>query len=105
MSALLESGKAFAWGKAMQLIDGGKHDAIPDKQYLVCEGGYTRGEAPTFQQAVTMAKRMRWFSPEGAFSIYEVRTGIHFEVPTNTVFDDLILMAYPNRPMNAASST
>jgi len=85
----------------MRLIGGGKHDAKSDKQYLVCEGGYKHRDASTFRDAVALAKKMRWFSPDGAFSIYEVHTGIHFDAPKNTLFEDLTLLTMPNASFHA----
>ena len=87
--------------RAMLFFGGGMRDAPSGKQYVVCEGGYRQVEASTFQDAVGLAKRIRWFSPDGAFSIYEVQTGIHFEVPNNTIFDDLTLLTMPMLPLHA----
>jgi hypothetical protein len=87
----------------MPFVGSGKRDARPEKQYLVCEGGYKHVEASTFQDAVGLAKRIRWFSPDGAFSIYEVKTGIHFDVPKNTIFDDLTVVTMPTMPFHAKS--
>ncbi|PPQ36935.1 hypothetical protein SAMN06265338_10987 [Rhodoblastus acidophilus] len=86
----------------MRFVGGGKNEVKSDKRYLVCEGGYKHGAASTYQDAVALAKKMRWFSPEGAFSIYEVQTGIHFDVPKNTIFDDLTLLTMPTAPFEAA---
>ncbi|MCW2285508.1 hypothetical protein M2323_003349 [Rhodoblastus acidophilus] len=80
----------------MHAVGGAEHGEKSDERYFVCDGGYRVGEAATFEEAVTLAKRLRWLSPDGAFSIYEVRTGIHFEVPRSTFTDDLARLASPS---------
>jgi hypothetical protein len=49
-------------------------------KYMVCVGGYPREALSTFAEAEARAWDLLRFEPRGDFSIYEVETGIHFDV-------------------------
>jgi hypothetical protein len=65
-------------------------DAAPGK-YMVCVGGYPREAAPTFAAAEARACDLLRFAPEGDVSIYEVETGIHFEVAQSPRLDEGVM--------------
>ena len=49
-------------------------------KYMVCVGGYPRATMPTFAEAAARARDLTWFEPDDDLSIYEVETGIHFDI-------------------------
>lgn len=55
--------------------------------YMVCIGGYPRESAPSFAAAAARALTMARFEADADFPIYEVETGIHFDVPLDPRFD------------------
>jgi hypothetical protein len=57
------------------------------EKYVVCAGGSSLGRLPTFAAAAARARGFRRFAPADEISIYEVETGIHFDVPTEPRFD------------------
>lgn len=60
-------------------------------KYMVCVGGYPREAASTFAEAEARACDLLWFEPDGDFSIYEVETGIHFDVPKRPRSDEGVM--------------
>ena len=58
-------------------------------KYLLCVGGYPLAKLPSFTAAAEAAQeRMSdLFELNDDFSIYEIETGIHFEVPRGSRFD------------------
>ncbi len=82
--------------------DGARPSEQPAGKYIVCVGGYPRSEASTYREAVTLAKKMRWFAPDGAFSVYEVDTSIHFDVPESFFLDELAVL--PNAAPDTATT-
>jgi hypothetical protein len=67
----------------------------PVGKYLVCVGGYPIMKLPSFSAAVeaAQAKISNWLGPEDDFSIYQIDTGIHFDIPCDPRFDD----GFPHR--------
>jgi hypothetical protein len=56
--------------------------------YMVCAGGYPREAAATFAQAAARASDLLRYEPDADLSIYEVETGIHFNVAGGPEPDD-----------------
>ena len=56
-------------------------------EYVLCVGGYPRQAMSSFEAAVARAWELSWSESGDDFSIYEVETGIHFEVPLSPPFD------------------
>jgi hypothetical protein len=50
-------------------------------KYMVYVGGYPRETMPTFEEAAARAWELSSFEQDDDFSIYEVDTWIHFDVP------------------------
>jgi len=61
--------------------------------YMVCAGGYPREALPTFAAAEARAWDLAWFEPESDFTIYEVETGIHFDLPKAARTDEGVMPA------------
>lgn len=56
------------------------------EQFIVCAGGYPLSRPATFAAAAKQASAFVRFMPSGDISIYEVQTGIHFDVPATDRF-------------------
>ncbi|MCW2283357.1 hypothetical protein M2323_001229 [Rhodoblastus acidophilus] len=54
--------------------------ALSDR-FIVCAGGYPLSHQSTFAAAADQARVFVKFMPSSEISIYEVETGIHFDVP------------------------
>jgi hypothetical protein len=73
--------------------DCGVADDVPStrkegvEKFIVCAGGYPLSRLPTFAAAAEQASAFVRFMPSGEFSIYDVETGIHFDVPAKGRFD------------------
>jgi hypothetical protein len=50
-------------------------------KYLVCAGGYPLAKRPIFAAAANLARAFAWIMPDSDVTIYEIETGIHFDVP------------------------
>lgn len=64
-------------------------------EYLVCVGGYPVANLPSFSAAAkaAQARMSKRFGSDDDFSIYEIETGIHFDVPHGSRLDDSFLPA------------
>lgn len=60
-------------------------------KYMVCVGGYPREALPTFAAAERRAWDLLRVEPKGDFSIYEVETGIHFDIPESPELDEGVM--------------
>ena len=58
----------------------------PIGRYIVCSGGYPLARLPTFAAAAAQARVLGCFMSNGEISIYEVETGIHYDVPPSPEF-------------------
>jgi len=56
-------------------------DCVAPGKYMVCIGGYPTATLDSFADAADRAREMVWRHPDGDFSIYEIETGIHFDLP------------------------
>ncbi|MBB4196617.1 hypothetical protein GGD83_000388 [Rhodoblastus sphagnicola] len=55
---------------------------------MVCIGGYPRVIVDSFAEAAAQASEMSWRHPDGDFTVYEIETGIHFDLPCGSRLDD-----------------
>jgi hypothetical protein len=55
-------------------------DGVSTTKFLVCLNGYPQKAACTFEEALSEARIFRRAFVEEATTIYDVETGIHFEV-------------------------
>lgn len=60
-------------------------------KYMVCVGGYPREALPSYAAAESRAWELLRLEPRGDFSIYEVETGIHFDVPEIPRLDEGVM--------------
>jgi hypothetical protein len=76
----------------MRDCGGAKSDMAPDGkatgEFMVCDGGYPRAESSSFVDALMVARKMQRFAPDNQFSIYQVSTGIHFDVLGGSFLDE-----------------
>jgi len=68
----------------------------PFGRYIVCSGGYPLARLPTFAAAAAQARVLGCFMSNGEISIYEVETGIHYDVPLSPDFDGDGAASCPN---------
>ncbi len=51
------------------------------EKFMVCAGGYPVSKLPTFAAAAAHARMVLIYRSDEDISIYEVATGIHFDIP------------------------
>ena len=64
-------------------------------KYMVCVGGYPRATMPTFAEAAARAWDLSRFEPDDDVSIYEVETGIYFDIPRSPRGDSEVCFGLP----------
>jgi hypothetical protein len=67
-------------------------------RFIVCAGAYPLSRLPTFAAAAEQASAFVRFMASGEISIYEVETGIHFDVPSRGRFDGVQVETFLPRP-------
>jgi hypothetical protein len=54
--------------------------AASPPEFIACLNGYPQASATTFESAVALAQEFWLFTSEQTLSIYEVQTGIHYDL-------------------------
>jgi hypothetical protein len=75
-----KEGKSIAMNEFLPSSPATENGTIYPAEFITCLNGYPQAPADTFESAIALAHEFWLFRSEQAISIYDVRTGIHYDL-------------------------